>query len=431
MSRLFLWVVAGALCWASLGCQRYDLEPVEPLAVRSVTVHEVITSRSARADLMLMVDRSGSMNLPVDPADARCAPGCGSLASPCGPTCPTRWTDLRGAMDGFLTRHGDLARMGLTLFPGPFSTVTPQCTPGSVRIDISQSDDVRAELQAHSDAIRAAINAETPKDGTPTGRTLQVLEAYPPLANDRRADYVLLLTDGLPNCNLDNPYDYNVDPVACRCTDANTSSCSQAGRRLCLDQDATMAAIGRLRALDVKTIVVGFGSETASGDAPEVLEAMGKAGGFAIRCPGGQDSECLGGTCDLATQTCSNAYYQARDGAALGDALANLAGIIDPFPCDYVLPMAPSQPGLLSVRIDDQTVNRGPDTWQYVPATASSPPKVELLGALCDRARPTDELNPLDIKNHGGADPVNMSPAANAPALAAGDPGSGRVRSGQ
>src|SRR5438034_875816 len=83
------------------------------------------------------------------------------------------------------------------------------CQPGFVAVDTSTSNDVLTELQANATAIDAEIAKISPLYGTPTGTTLQVLAGYAPLSNPDRDDYVLLLTDGLPNCNPSNPNDYN------------------------------------------------------------------------------------------------------------------------------------------------------------------------------------------------------------------------------
>src|SRR5262245_59600248 len=73
MFRLLALTVALA---AMAGCQNYDLEPVTPLGLRTVHVNTAITHIKARPDLMLMVDRSGSMAQPIDPTNPACTPGC-------------------------------------------------------------------------------------------------------------------------------------------------------------------------------------------------------------------------------------------------------------------------------------------------------------------------------------------------------------------
>ncbi|HZN96069.1 MAG TPA: adventurous gliding motility lipoprotein CglB [Myxococcales bacterium] len=400
---------ASSLAVAALagGCQSYDLEPVVPLALRSVHKKSVITHLKPRPDLMLMVDKSFSMRLPTNPADSNCPAGCGAPgALPCPSSCPTRWSELVGAMDGFLTDYGSVARMGLAPFglpqPPPWPSLAEQCVPGAVQVDISTSNDVPGELQANAAAINAAIRSQPQLGGTPTSATLQILSAQASLANPDRDDYVLLLTDGIPNCNPDNPNNFKVDPAACRCTDLTAATCNLGEKLFCLDQDATVSQLSALKAQGVKTVVVGLGTETGTGVGPVVLTEMGKAGGYTLTCPQGTDAECAGGVCNVADQTCSNTYYQASNGQDLSRALARLAEGLNPRPCEYELPMTPSEDEFLSVLVDNAPVASGTDTWRYSPpdgsVTPPRPPQVFLEGALCDKAKLTTTLNPMIVE---------------------------------
>ncbi len=86
----------------------------------------------------------------------------------------------------------------------------------------------------------------------------------------------------------------------------------------CLDRYASVAAVMELRNKGIKTVVVGFGAETVSGDAPETLNAMADEGGFAVSCPNGTDQECrANGPCSAATRLCTKKYYQATNQAEL------------------------------------------------------------------------------------------------------------------
>jgi len=400
MPRLVaLTVVSTVIALASAACQTYDLEPVNPLAIRTVHVQRLVIAKKAKPELMLMVDRSGSMLKPIDPANANCPAGCGTLANQCPASCPTRWSDLKGAMNDFLTTYGNVARMGLTPFTGPYDPATRSvCNPGIVQVDTSTSNDVPSELQAQAATINTQIGSLSPNYGTPTGPTLKNLASYAPLQNPDRDDYILLLTDGLPNCNPDNAHEYTSNPVdqaACKCTETSASACSAPGytRILCLDQDYSVQQIAALQAQGVKTVVVGFGAETAAGDGPAALTAMGAAGGYKLTCPRGLDSECAGGTCNLGDQTCSNTFYQAGDRAALSEALSRLAREIDPFPCQYDLPLIPSDDKFISVVVDGVAVPRGPDTWTFVP-----PQEIDLQGSLCTRAENTNTLSPMSLQ---------------------------------
>lgn len=427
-SRFVLAALAGGalLLAVVIGCQTYDFEPVQPLVIAQTTQTYEVIAKGLKPNLMLLVDKSGSMLLPIDPNDSRCPAGCGTISNPCPGTCPTRWGDLQTAMDSFLRDYGSVARMGLAVYPGPrppwFTTCGPAATaPGAgvTFVELSSSNDVPSELQTKANEIRTAIQATSPAGGTPTGSSIEALGAYAPLSNAERDDFILLLTDGLPNCNPENPnrYDPATNSTVCRCTDtAAINSCAAAtpgapysangSNILCLDKDGTVAAINGVRTeKEIRTIVVGFGAETASGAGPEVLQAMAEAGGFPRRCPGGTPDECGGGTntCDTTTKTCSQKFFQASDAVQLGKALADIIGILTQQPCDYDLSQTPSNPAFLTVLVDGQPVARGTDTWEYRPPGSPADAggrfgKVVLVGSLCARAQAATKDDPLAVE---------------------------------
>ena len=235
-------------------------------------------------------------------------------------------------MGQFLTQHGAVARMGLIAYP----TDNTCGAPSAARIDVSQSSDVDAELQAQANQINQQIqgigvtmqcNANSVCGGTPTGSSLTYLGTYAPLQHPTRADYVLLLTDGLPNCNPANPSNCT-NATACRCTTTNcgTDTTAPFCTLGCLDQNGAVAAITQLRAKSIRTIVVGFGSDFAGGAAQDVLNAMAEEGGFARRCPNGTNAECgSNNTCDVSTRLCNRKFYQAANGAELSAALSDIS----------------------------------------------------------------------------------------------------------
>jgi hypothetical protein len=92
--------------------------------------------------------------------------------------------------------------------------------------------------------------------------------------------YVLLLTDGLPNCNL------ALNAATCPtttpgCKNTNTcsgGSCCGLGAKDCLDDSATRQAAASLLADGFKVYVVGFGA-SATGNNQAVLDNIAAAGG--------------------------------------------------------------------------------------------------------------------------------------------------------
>ncbi|MCA3015049.1 MAG: hypothetical protein INH41_21895, partial [Myxococcaceae bacterium] len=70
----------------------------------------VIAAKRLAPDVMLVVDRSGSMTLPLDPADAACSACNGTT---CPPGCVTRGRHMQQQVTAFATNLADVARLGL------------------------------------------------------------------------------------------------------------------------------------------------------------------------------------------------------------------------------------------------------------------------------------------------------------------------------
>ena len=90
----------------SLGCQTYDFEPVPPVSLGGTTTTVNITPTALKPNLMMVLDRSGSMALPFDSTPPSCG-SCGQSGQPaCDPvTCPSRWQTLTTTMSAFLASN--------------------------------------------------------------------------------------------------------------------------------------------------------------------------------------------------------------------------------------------------------------------------------------------------------------------------------------
>src|SRR5262249_26046477 len=198
------------------------------------------------------------------------------------------------------------------------------------------------------------------------------------------------ITDGVPNCNVNNPHDacnpYAPPPGngACQCTPdiPNANCCPNPPpstlpnpyRRLgCLDGDATSAVMTGLRVNNrISGFVLGVGDETLGNGV--TLNAMAEAGGFPRLCPNGTNAECgTNNPCITATRKCTREYYQAGSSQDLASALDAIRSLLVSDPCVYRLDETPSDPQLLSVIVNGQSIQRGPDTWDYL---AGPPPTV-------------------------------------------------------
>ncbi len=389
-------------------CQTYDFERVVPLAVAQTTDKTIVASKRLKPNVMMLVDNSGSMLLPTNPSAGGCPAGCGSAGNLCPGTCPTRISELKSAMSTFLQTSGTIARLGATIFP------VDQLCGASANIDVqlpspsSSDDSTDSALQATAQQVNARIQALSPVGGTPTGNSLDFLGTYGGINDgaDFRDDFVLLLTDGLPNCNGANPnaicasncMNMTCSPAAIAACTCTTSTCVPASlcSNGCLDQIGAVDAVKRLRQKGVRTIVVGFGADLASGAGPVVLNAMALEGGFARECPNSTDAECGGtaGSCNTATKQCATAFFQAANGTELAAALRKISESFQGDPCEFTLSARPSDPRYLSVVINGQSIAASATTYSYDPNSN----KVTFLGPLCTQLNSSTTQNPVNVE---------------------------------
>jgi hypothetical protein len=410
LSAFAVGIVGGALMAA---CQTYDFEPVEPLALAQTTVGDVIRAKAARPNLMVLLDTSGSMTQPVNPSDPDCTQNgvlCGTNP-PCNVnTCPTRWSEMRGAMSSFLTSSGSIARMGLTTYPASEGTSATQCNASTaVKIPLPQVDDSdTAALQSVATQIANEILNKPvsgpggPSGGTPTSESLKFVGAQAELQTQDRDDFVLLLTDGLPNCNLNAG-----DPRTCTCTQ---TTCGTTNSLACLDKDNSVAAVSQLRTQrQIRTIVIGFGADfvldpNEPADSPankqrqagfDTLNAMAVEGGFSRGNTCATNSDCGAGDECLPTKQCRRRFYQAGNQQELTNALAeiiNRVGNTDPCLLKLDPAQRPSDDSLIVVYVNGESVPRGSDTWEL---TSDG---VKVLGQTCTRILSSTDANPITLE---------------------------------
>jgi hypothetical protein len=238
-----------------------------------------------------------------------------------------------------------------------------------------------------------------PDGGTPTSTSLNYLGTLPEMQVEGREDLVLLLTDGLPNCNENNA---NAYPSAqCRCTLDNVTYCQSApyDKLGCLDKDGSVAAVQNLRNKKIRTIVIGFGAETATGAGTEVLNAMAEAGGFALDAKACTvDADCgSGDTCDTTAKTCRRRFYQAGNQTELSAALEAISKKVGPAnPCLLEIPEAqmPSSESLVVVYVNKERIEASDLTWRLNLESKG----VEFKGDLCTRIKNSTPLEPVDIE---------------------------------
>lgn len=368
-------LLAGAAATAAAGvvlsaCQSYEAEVVLPVAIKSVNQQFVIAGEFVKPKVMIAVDRSGSMMDSVDGTGGACA--LGATYDPSKEGC--KWKDLLKAFagtDGLLPTTRDTAFFGLTVFPG---TPSDACSAGQTVVPISDTSD-------NVDAITNQLNTITPGGGTPIATTLQNLLDDPQLqassANQPRV--VMLLTDGLPNCNAANRSLCEECKVGCgsdntcRQCESESGSCKATftvftnsdcvAQNPCLDGDKTVKAVEALRAKDITTFIIGFGKVTAGGSAASILDDAAIAGGSPR---------------DASFPT---RFYQANSSGELKKALEDFVRKYIPT-CSWTLDPPPKDDQLVQVVKKDAEANTAAVLTRDADYTLTGD-VVELKDALC------------------------------------------------
>ncbi len=180
-------------------------------------------------DLLIVLDRSGSMSGPIPTFPPNFTP---------------KWTIMRDALNGVLAQYQNNIRFGLSEFPTNDDCAADPATAVRVPIDLGQAPEVMAYFQTRS-----------PNGNTPAAAGLQAaLTHYSGQPVNTAGRYVLFATDGEPNCDVD---------------DATAAT-------------HTVQAVQALRTAGIKTFVLGFGGAFITGT---VLNDAAQAGG--VPRPGG------------------------------------------------------------------------------------------------------------------------------------------------
>jgi hypothetical protein len=287
----------------------------------------------------------------------------------------TKWAALQTAMATALGQTKAKISYGLDLYP--YSGTSGEALTDSCQMP--DGDAVVVPVQAGTKStplILAALKANPPSGGTPTAAALARADAYFTTGDGKALKgekYVLLATDGGPNCNLDPTF--KCDIAACTvnmdgkmCGPAGTNCCDtkvdKLGPTNCLDEDASVAAVKALAKHGIKTFVVGIpGTEAYA----TTLDALAAESG-------------------IENPDAPPAYFavSAKSGAAgLSSVLERITtGLVTS--CRLQLQAVPPVLNDVYVVIDGVEVKHGDaDGWDYDDSV--SPPAVVIKGATCDK----------------------------------------------
>ncbi len=331
------------------------------------------TAKKREVNLLLVIDKSGSMDDKGGFAD-------------------TKWETMKAALEEALKEAQLEINVGLSLYPFPNNPAIginkELCSKDGNCCETPTSSEPQVLIGPGIDTVPLILEQFTtwrPAGGTPTSAALEAAHDY--FANGSGKDltgdnYVVLATDGGPNCN---------DDISCEadgctlniesredCTPDGDNCCVGSALSLaCLDDGASEQAISRLKDAGIDTFVIGIpGSEQYAG----VLDSFAEEGGRAIE--------------DGARK-----YFQVEGQGGAGALAAVFKRITQQLVtgCDIQLSENPPSITKINVAVDCELIpatstsggggagGAGEEEVAWFLDTGVSPPTVRLRGSLCER----------------------------------------------
>ena len=307
-------------------------------------------------NLYFVVDRSGSMGERL--------PG----------SSDSKYKNARIAISVMLRGVGHRVRYAAAVYPAYFNE--EGCAPGMPIFPLTAGDSPKYAAMSENGPVLSELLTRLannlPSGGTPTAATLRDLQSTI-IGLEGKRTYVVLITDGAPNCNLalrcgveaciPNIEHLTSSGIEC---DGEYNCCSpKVGAGDCVDADASEAAVADYEKAGVDTFIVGMpGSEAYHA----LLNRLANAGNTAR--PG------------------KTAYYAVSDTDELSTALRSIGARVA-ISCDLPLAETPEDPDLVNVYFDDQIVPKSEDDgWRYTNASA-----IEFVGPTCDALSSGNVLN--------------------------------------
>lgn len=267
-----------------------------------------ITAQPNAPEVLIVLDRSGSM-----------------IGN--NPSKTNRWNPSSSVIKKVTAELDQVMQFGLMMFPNPVAADV--CAVGQVNVPVALGNGA---------TIGRVIDMSQPtkSSATPTAATLQAALGSIGKRDSACADnclsaqkYVLLVTDGAPNCGADM---------------FNTTQA---------DVDACDTALDALKAAEVTTYVIGYDTAKDSSVA-KIMDGFAAHGGTGKQLP-------------------------VEDEVSLLATLTKIAAKL--VPCDYKLSSPVSDPKFIRVTIDDQQYDLGTD-W-----TLGADDQTITLGSACETLR--------------------------------------------
>jgi hypothetical protein len=288
------------------------------------------TATKQNGDLLLILDRSSSMNSAID-SDSQCNPGGGGgRRDASATTCQSRWTVVQATLKQVLAASEKDVNWGLLMYS----------TPGQGSCTVA--DKVQVEVGAgNGNKILTQISNAGTETSTPTRKAVNAGVKYLQGLQGTESKSILLATDGQPNC-------------------AGDSTTAGGGSD---DVGPATDAIKAASAAGFKVYVLGIGPE-ANGT---TLNGFAEAGGTAIKDVSGAGKN----------------YYAALSAEELSKHFGSIVSSVAS--CTFTLDKAPDSSVPVAVEFDGDKSKRAPqdgaDGWNYSTADRKT---IQLYGSWCD-----------------------------------------------
>ncbi|MBN1962291.1 MAG: hypothetical protein JW841_15250 [Deltaproteobacteria bacterium] len=313
---------------------------------------EPVTTTRVAPNMLIVLDRSGSMYNEFVHYPYK-----------------DRWTAAKEAISSVLSQHSTEIRFGLSLFPDPDGGIKTSGT-----YDVPVNDNTSA-------SIITFLNDHPPCNNcnTPTRATIDNVKLTPGLfgvGDLTRENYVLLVTDGQPNCEDD--CDYNC-----------------ASQRLNAAINSLHATEVNGQIIDIKTYVIGLNLNTSSYlfDTLNCAAVYGHTNTACGITTNTCDYSSSTPTCTCSAETNNACFAPANDLTALNTAFDNIAGQIAS--CNFALDTVPADASLLYVYENEPNTPAcehaaecliemdATNGWTYV----SSTNQIVFHGSACDNVK--------------------------------------------
>jgi hypothetical protein len=269
-------------------------------------------------DVLLVLDRSNSMTDNIGQEFCYCdlasAGGEADMVCADAKNCTSRWNAIKDAMKTTLA-NSSYVNWGLKFFS----------SPGAGECNVAAGPDVPVGPSA-APTVQAKIESGDQSFSTPTAAAINAAVAYLKKVDDNNKRFILLATDGEPNCG--------------KGSDGRVSMGND-------DVDGAVKAMADAKAAGFPAYVIGIGPS---------IDNLGK----------------------LAKAGADRDYFPASSPAALADALSSIGKIVAS--CSYFSDTPPPEPANVAVYVNKQKVSRSDsEGWKY----GASEQEIVLTGKYC------------------------------------------------